>query len=101
VLPLPCCSHATCSWRYIKFDSAGKLLVTIGVPCNVCDLDKLDPKENSGGKGKFRYGETQHKQQQRHQSQYILVFLYWHAKQMQLCLSGLWQAFCRMSPSQN
>jgi glucose/arabinose dehydrogenase len=59
---LPCCRAApallhACSWRYIKFDSAGKLLVTIGVPCNVCDVD--DPKVGSGGKGKFRYGEAQ------------------------------------------
>jgi glucose/arabinose dehydrogenase len=44
-----------CSWRYIKFDENGKLLVTIGVPCNICDVD--DPKVGNGGTGKFRYGE--------------------------------------------
>ncbi|KAF6265897.1 hypothetical protein COO60DRAFT_1633308 [Scenedesmus sp. NREL 46B-D3] len=41
-------------WRYIKFDGDGKLLVTIGAPCNVCDLD--DPALGTGGTGKLPYG---------------------------------------------
>jgi glucose/arabinose dehydrogenase len=49
------------SWRYIKFDSNGKLLLTIGTPCNACDVD--DPAVGTGGTGKFRYGKWQREQQ--------------------------------------
>lgn len=43
-------------WRYIKFDSKDQLLVTIGIPCNACEVDDPAAPAGDGGTGKFRYG---------------------------------------------
>ena len=32
-------------WRYLRFDSAGRLYVSIGAPCNVCEASAFGPGE--------------------------------------------------------
>jgi len=55
--PLPGESHH--GWRYIAFGPDGKLYITIGAPCNVCDREGfgLIVRQNADGSGREVFAE--------------------------------------------